>query len=108
MENITISNEAQDFVLKQSKEKQGIAIYRDVKTIGCCITKEWKFFPTVNAVDEKKINDQFTRFGTKGRISIWIEKALLKQLEEKDVSIELTGKFLKKLKVHFRNAQITS
>lgn len=63
--------------------------------------------PTVNAIAEKKINDQFIRFGTKGGIPIWIEKALLKQLEGKDVAIELTGKFLKKLKVNFRKAQVT-
>lgn len=53
MENITISNEVLGFAHKQSKERQGIAIYRDVKIVGCCMAKNWEFFPTVNAIAEE-------------------------------------------------------
>lgn len=101
MVNLVVSEQVIDFVKSQKHIlNPAIVIYRDVAKSGCWYSaKPISFVPKAKVIDEKKLNEYFTKFNNKYDIRIWVERALLSKLNSNPVLITVKTGLLKGLKL---------
>jgi len=99
--NIIISWEAIQFLHhEQRKRDPNIMIYRDNPTISCCNVRPSTFLIGIKIIDRDTINyNFFMRYDNSYDISIWVEKGLLRYLENKLVLISLKKGLFKRLQI---------
>jgi hypothetical protein len=99
--NIIISQEAIKFLYGEGQmQAPNIVIYRDDPTISCCNVRPSTFLISIKAMVRDTINDNFfMMYDNSYDISIWVEKGLLKYLENKPVLISLKKGLFKRLKI---------
>jgi hypothetical protein len=99
--NIIISQEAIKFLYSKGQmQTPNIVIYRDDPTISCCNVRPSTFLTSIKVMDRDTINDNFLMmYDNSYDISIWVEKGLLKYLDNKPVLISLKKGLFKRLKI---------
>jgi hypothetical protein len=101
LKNIIISQEAIRFLRREGRMQiPNVVIYRDDPTISCCNVRPSTFLISIKVMDRDTINDNFfMMYDNSYDISIWVEKRLLKYLENKPVLISLKKGLFKRLKI---------
>jgi hypothetical protein len=108
--NIIISQEAIHFLHhEQRKGDAKIVIHRDDPSINCCNVRPSTFIISLDVRYGEKPNESFfaicdNNYG----IPVWIEKGLLKYLENKAVFISLKKGLFKRLQIEIRSEVLQS
>jgi hypothetical protein len=77
-----------------------VVIYRDNPKISCCNVRPSTFLISIKVMDRDTINDNFLmRYDNSYDISIWVEKGLLRYLENELVLISLKKGLFKRLQI---------
>ncbi|SRR6266516_2976373 len=110
LKNITISQEAIKFLHSEERVRDpNLVIYRDDPTISCCNVQPSTFLISIKVIPRDTINDNFFKMYDNGYdISIWVEKGLLKYLENKPVLISLKKGLFKRLKIEIGSEVLQS
>jgi hypothetical protein len=110
LKNITISQEAILFLRhEQRKGDPNIVVYRDDPTISCCNVQPSTFLISIKTIHRDTINENsFMIYDNSYDISIWVEKGLLKYLENKPVLISLKKGLFKRLQIEIGSQVLQS
>lgn len=108
--NIIISQEAVDYIrIEKRMKRPNLVIYRDIQTISCCSSKIFDFVAKVKAIDGKEPNELFVVIDNVQGIPIWVERALLSQINDASncVMISLKKWLVKGLKLMILEKRMT-
>jgi hypothetical protein len=90
LKNIIISQQAIQFLhRKNGKRYIHLVIYRDIAKTGCWYSAKALTFIIKTKVMNKKPNEYFVMYDDSYGIPVWIEKGILKQLENKPILISV-------------------
>jgi hypothetical protein len=110
MVNIIISQEAIDFLLaKKRTDNLHLVIYRDIAKTCCWYNaKPLSFVIKAKVMRDKKPNEYFMMYDDSCGIPVWIEKGILKKLENEPILISLRNGFIKRLNLEIGSQLLES
>ena len=96
-----IPQEAIQFLHREGRKLDpNIVIYRDNPSISCCNVRPTTFLISIKVSDRDTIDDNFfIMYDNSYKISIWVEKRLMKYLKNKYILIGLKKGLFKRLQI---------
>ena len=110
MKNIIISQEAIDFLHRKKRTRHlYLVLYRDIAKTGCWYSaKPLTFIIKTKIMRDKKPNEYFIMYDDSYGIPVWIEKGILKKLENEPILISLRNGFIKCLNLEIGSQLLES